>query len=358
MKHIFKNKRISAVISILPSNEVHFEDEIGNYAFSASQNLRLAKIMGFNKRRLSELNETISDYAIVGIEKLIEHEVFRPEDIGAILVVTTTPDHVIPPVSSIIQGKFNFSQETICMDITQGCPGYIVGMLQALLLLDILGDKKVLLVNGDFLTHKISTRDRGSRPIAGDAVAITVVENTKDHNEIYLSLKNDGANAFAVYIPAGGTRLPYSNETAIEKVDNYGNFRSDNQLLMNGDLVFNFILNEAPTMMEEILKYSNLTKQDINYYMCHQSSRFTLEKLADRLEIPRAKMPNNVIENFGNSSSASIPVAITYNLSKILTSSVSTKIMLTGFGIGLTWGGIIMDMGNLKYCGMVDYNHN
>jgi 3-oxoacyl-[acyl-carrier-protein] synthase-3 len=111
-------------------------------------------------------------------------------------------------------------------------------------------------------------------------------------------------------------------------------------------------------MMEEILKYSNLTKQDINYYMCHQSSRFTLEKLADRLEIPRAKMPNNVIENFGNSSSASIPVAITYNLSKILTSSVSTKIMLTGFGIGLTWGGIIMDMGNLKYCGMVDYNHN
>jgi 3-oxoacyl-[acyl-carrier-protein] synthase-3 len=358
MKHIFKNKRISAVVSVLPSNEVHFKDEIGNYAFSANQNLRLAKIMGFNKRRLSKLNETISDYAVVGIAKLIEQEVFRPEDIGAILVVTTTPDHVLPPVSSIIQGKFNFSQETICMDITQGCPGYIVGMLQALLILDILGDKKVLLVNGDFLTHKISTRDRGSRPIAGDAVAITVVENTKDDNEIYLSLKNDGANAFAVYIPAGGTRLPYSDETSIEKVDDYGNYRSDNQLLMNGDLVFNFILNEAPTMMEELLEYSNLTKVDIDYYMCHQSSRFTLEKLADRLEIPREKMPNNVIENFGNSSSASIPVAITYNLSTILTSSASSKIMLTGFGIGLTWGGIIMDMGNMKYCGMIDYKHN
>jgi 3-oxoacyl-[acyl-carrier-protein] synthase-3 len=358
MKYTFHNKQISAVVSVMPPTEVDFKDELHNYSFSASQNLRLAKIMGFNKRRMSQLNETISDYAVVGIQKLIDSGALNIDEVGAIVVVTTTPDHVVPPVSSIIQGKFAFSQETICLDITQGCSGYIVGVMQSFLLLEILKDKKVLLVNGDFLTHKISTRDRGSRPIAGDAVGVSIIENTEEHRDIYFSLKNDGANAFAVYIPAGGTRLPSSEETAVEMPDDYGNFRSQNHLMMNGDLVFNFILNEAPTMMEELLEYAGMRKEGIDFFMCHQSSRFTLEKLADRLEVPREKLPNNVIETFGNSSSASVPVAITHNLSSMITTSEQKKIMLVGFGIGLTWGAIILDMGNLKYCGMIDYPNN
>ena len=356
MKHKFKNKQISAIISVLPSDEVDFKDELNNYSFPINQNLRLAKVMGFNKRRISRPHETISDYAVVGIKNLIDSGVLKTQEIGAIVVVTTTPDHFIPPVSSIIQGKFDFNHETVCLDINQGCSGYILGIMQSFLLLDILKDKKVLLVSGDFLSHKISTRDRSSSPITGDAVTVSILENTKDERDIYFSLKNDGVNAFAVYIPAGGMRLPSSPETAIETKDEFGNYRSKNHLKMNGDLVFNFIINEVPLMMQELLDFAEQKKESIDYYMCHQSSKFTLQKLADHLKIPREKMPNNVIENFGNSSSATIPVAICHNLSNILVAE-NKHIMLVGFGIGLTWGGVILDMGHLKYCKIVDYKH-
>lgn len=358
MKHKFKNKQISAIISVMPSDEVDFKDELNNYSFPINQNLRLAKVMGFNKRRISRPHETISDYAVFGIQELIDSGVLNTDEIGAIVVVTTTPDHFIPPTSSIIQGKFNFSYETICLDISQGCSGYIIGVMQSFLLLDMLKEKKVLLVSGDFLSHKISTRDRSSRPITGDAVTVSIIENTNDERDIYFSLKNDGANAFAVYIPAGGMRMPSSPETAVESIDEFGNYRSKNHLLMNGDLVFNFIVNEVPLMIQELLDFASLKKESIDYYMCHQSSKFTLQKLADHLDIPREKMPNNVIETYGNSSSATVPVAICHNLSPILTTSENKRIMLVGFGIGLTWGGIILDMGNLSYCKIVNYKHN
>ena len=181
MKYQFNNKRISAIVSVLPSQEVRFEDEIGNYSFPKTQNIRLAKVMGYNKRRLAKLNETVSDYAVIGINKLIDSGVLKIEEIGAIVVVTSTPDHLIPPVSSIIHGKFNFDQEVVCQDITHGCAGYIVGVFQAFLLLEIIKNKKVLLITGDLLSPKVSTRDRGSRPIVGDAVSVSVVENTNDN---------------------------------------------------------------------------------------------------------------------------------------------------------------------------------
>lgn len=355
MQHTFKNKRIASIVTVMPTNEVFFKDELHNYSFPESQNMRLAKVMGFNKRRLGEKFDTVSDYAVCGIEELIKAGALNTQDIGAIVVVTTTPDHLIPPVSNIIQGRFDFSTETICMDISQGCAGYIVGLIQAFTLLEILKDKKVLLVSGDFLSQRVAVRDRGSRPIVGDAIAVSIIENTKEENNCYCSIKNEGKNAFAVYIPAGGTRLPSSAETAVEELDVFGNYRAKDHLMMNGDLVFNFIINEVPNMMEELLQSANLSKDDIDYYMCHQSSKFTLQKLADRLEVSQKKLPYNVIENFGNSSSASIPAVITFNIADTLLNQ-KMKIMLSGFGIGLTWGAIILDMGPMDYCKMIDFS--
>ncbi|MDR0981650.1 MAG: ketoacyl-ACP synthase III [Culturomica sp.] len=355
MKHIFKNKRISSILTVMPPHEVFFADEMHNYSFPESQNKRLAKVMGFNKRRIGEKYDTVSDYAVYGIQQLIEKGVLKTDEVGAIVVITTTPDHLIPPTSNIIQGRFDFSTETICQDLSFGCAGYIAGVLQAFMLLDVLEDKKVLLVTGDFLSQRIAVRDRGSRPIVGDAVAITILENSKEDNKCYCAIRNDGANCFAVYIPAGGTRLPTSPETGIEEQDIFNNYRAKDHLVMNGDLVFNFIINEVPVMMEELMQDAGITKDDIDYYMCHQSSKFTLQKVADRLDVPRQKVPNNIIETYGNSSSASIPVNMAYNLSEELTQDKQLKIMLAGFGTGLTWGAIIMDMGQMDYCGMVDF---
>ena len=239
----FSNKTISAIYSILPTHEVDFMDEAGNYAFTEAQMKKLKKVMGFGTRRVAYEGETVGDYASYGIQKMLEDKVFREDEIGAIIVTTTSPDHFIPPISNIVQGKFNFDEDTVCIDISQGCCGYIVGLTYAFMTLNSLQGKKVLLVAGDMLSARVSRRDRASRPITGDGVTISVIENTIDNNKCFCSLKNDGKDAFAVYVPAGGTRLPITPETTKEEPDEFGNWRGKQHLVMQGDLVFNIIIN-------------------------------------------------------------------------------------------------------------------
>lgn len=353
----YNNKLISSIISVVPTNEIDFMDEVDNYSFPESQHRKLAKVMGFDKRRVCQPGETVSDYAVYGIQKLIDDEIIKEDEIGAIIVVSTTPDHFIPPTSNVIHGQFNFSENVSCIDILQGCPGYVIGLMNSFMTLDSLHGKKVLLVTGDMLSYRVSTRDRASRPIVGDAVSISVIENSKENNTSYCSIKNSGKSAFAVYIPAGGLRMPITPETTIETEDEFGNFRSKNDLVMNGDLVFNFIINETPIMIEELIKYANMDIKEIDYFLCHQSSNFTLKKMADRLGVSRKLMPNDIVSIYGNSSSATIPVTLCHYFDKLYAEKETLKIMFAGFGIGLTWGAVICDMPKPKYCKLVDYPH-
>ena len=105
---------------------------------------------------------------------------------------------------------------------------------------------------------------------------------------------------------------------------------------------------EVPPLIEEILEYSKKSKDEIEWYLFHQPNKFMLQKLADKMNIPWDKVPMNVVENFGNSSGSTIPVNITYNLK-----DHSYTCCLSGFGAGLSWGSMIMELGNLDFCEML-----
>lgn len=351
----FHNKTISSIYTVLPKKEVSFMDEASNYSFSESQMKKLQKVMGFGTRRIAEEGQTVSDYAVFGIERMIEDGVFTPSEIGAIIVTTSSPDHFIPPISNIIQGKFDFDPDTVCIDISQGCCGYVVGLTYAFMTLNSLSNKKVLLVSGDLLTYKVSKRDRASRPITGDAVSISIIENTLYDNEIFCSIKNDGKDAFAVYIPAGGTRMPINEETTKEFVDEFGNWRGHQHLVMQGDLVFNIIINMTPPMLEELLDMAGESLADVNYFICHQSSSFTLKKLAQRLGVDSQKLPRDIVPKYGNSSSASIPVTMCEHYNEIYSDCKTKNIMFTAFGTGMSLGAVLMKLEPLKACKFVEY---
>ena len=142
----FIGKKIRAVYSVLPSQEVDFMDEVGNYSFTEVQMKKLKKVMGFGTRRVAQEGDTVSDYAIHGIEQMLKDGVFKESEIGAIIVTTTSPDHFIPPISNIVQGKFDFDEDVVCIDISQGCCGYVVGLTYAFMTLNSLENKKVLLI--------------------------------------------------------------------------------------------------------------------------------------------------------------------------------------------------------------------
>lgn len=353
----FQNKAITANLVVLPSKEVDFMDEASNYAFSESQMKKLKKVMGFGTRRISIPGETVSEYAIYGIKQMLADGVFKEEEIGAIIVTTTSPDQFIPPVSNIIQGAFDFDLDTVCIDISQGCCGFVVGLTYAFMTAEHLNGKKVLLVAGDMLTQRVSTRDRASRPICGDGVAISVIENIENGQTIYASLKNMGKECFAVQIPAGGTKIPITPETVKEEQDEFGNWRGKQHLVMEGDKVFNIIINETPIVMEELLKYAGKEITDIEYFLCHQSSVFTLKKLAQRLGVDQSIMPNNIVPKYGNSSSATIPVTLMDHHDEIFAEKDERQVMFAAFGTGMALGAVMMNLKKLDYCKMIEYPH-
>lgn len=352
----FNNKTISAIYTVLPAHEVDFMDETGNYSFTEAQMKKLKKVMGFGTRRVALEGETVGDYAIYGVQKMLDDEVFKEEEIGAIIVTTTSPDHFIPPISNIIQGKFNFDEDVVCIDISQGCCGYIVGLTYSFMTLNSMEGKKVLLVSGDMLSARVSTRDRASRPITGDGVTLSIIEYTQEENKIYCSLKNDGKDAFAVYVPAGGTRMPITPENTKEEQDEFGNWRGKQHLVMQGDLVFNIIINMTPVMMEELLTKSGDKMDDVDYFICHQSSSFTLKKLAQRLEVTEERLPRDIVPKYGNSSSATIPVTMCEHNDRLFADGKKKKIMFAAFGTGMSLGAVLIDL-EKPLCKMIDFPH-
>jgi 3-oxoacyl-[acyl-carrier-protein] synthase-3 len=354
LKFTFRNKRIGGILTVLPQREVTFEEEMDNYNFPPAKSLKLKMAMGYNKHRIVDKNTNISDLCVFGINFLFDKNLLKKDDISALILVTQSPEHFMPPTSNIIHGQLGLDTNVLCMDINQGCAGFIVGLIQSYMLLEQQNIKKVVLMNADVLSHKVSKHDRNSYPLIGDAACLTVVERSEEPATIHAVINMDGKGAYILQIPAGGFKLPCTAETAEMKEDSNGNFRSLENLVMEGDKVFNFVQTEVPPMIQELLSMSGKTADDMDYYLFHQPNKFMLNKLADKIGVPREKMPANIVENFGNASGASIPTNISFNLGdNALTNTY--QVCLSGFGVGLTWAAIEQKLGKLLFNHIIYY---
>lgn len=354
MRLKFQNKAITGILAVIPDRELLFDDEVKNYEFSPETSMKLKKTMGYNAHRIFESPVCISDIACFALKKLIDEDKLKVEDIDALLLVTETPDQPMPPTSNIIQGRLGLDENTLCLDINQGCAGFEIGLIEAFMLLEQESIKKVVLINAEMLSRKVSKRDRNSYPLIGDALSVTIVEKSEEPNDIYCNVKMDGTGAFAIQVPAGGLRMPCSFSTSQEKRDDFGNWRSAENLVMKGDEVFMFVQKKVPPLIKDALEYANVSAEDIPFYMFHQPNKFMVNKLADKLKISRDRMPSNIVENFGNSSGVTVPLNIAYNLSNRLCKE-RMKLCLAGFGVGLVWSSIIMDVGPLKFCEVIEH---
>jgi 3-oxoacyl-[acyl-carrier-protein] synthase-3 len=354
MKMLFENKKITGILTVIPKNELLFDEEIPNYNFSAANSMKLKKIMGYDRHRIVNENACVSDLCVHGLNYLFENRLLAPEEIDALILVTQTPDYFMPPTSNIIQGALGLNNDILCLDINQGCAGFILGLLQAFTLLGNPAFNKVVLMNADILSRKVSTKDRNSYPLVGDAASISIIENCNESGMVYTNIKMDGIRGNALMIPAGGLRMPANAETARMEEDEGKNVRSKEHLIMEGRSVFTFVQTEVPRLIDELLEYAAIDKDEIEYFLFHQPNRFMLQKLADSMSIDYCKMPNNIVGKFGNSSGVTVPVNITYNLgSKLVDGTYS--VCLAGFGSGLTWGAMLLKLGRMSFCQMIEY---
>ncbi|MCR5384696.1 MAG: ketoacyl-ACP synthase III [Saccharofermentans sp.] len=349
----FHGKRITSMLGILPETVGLFDDEVNNYSFPPKQTMRLKKIMGYDRHRIAKDTSTVSDFAVYGLNYMLENGWIKREEIGAVITVTLCPDHFVPHISNIVQDKCGLDTDVICFDIAQGCCGFLVGLMQSFMILDHT-DRKVVLINGDVLSHKVSKKDRNDYPLIGDGATITVLENGGD-DEIYYEMHMDGKRGKALIIPAGAFRKPSNKETGIMVDQGDGNFRSLDNIAMDGSEVFNFVQVEVPPMLEEAFKREKLTVADFDWFFFHQPNRFMLQKLAEKAGLPQDKLPMNLVENFGNPSGASIPLTAIFNCKDKLLNS-NSKCCLSAFGSGLAWGVVFMNIGHLDYCDLIESN--
>ncbi len=354
MKFTFRGKRVAGMLTVLPSNERTFLEDMKAFDFPEAKSMKLKTVMGFDRHRLATPETCVSDLSVFGIRYLIDRGVLQAESIDALVLVTQSPDYLMPATSNIIQGRLGLKNDVFCLDINQGCAGFLVGLMQAFLLLEQESIRQVVVINADVLSHRVSPKDKNSYPLAGDAACITIVERSADGEMIHANLKMDGSRHEALMIPAGGFRLPSTVETAELRDVGDNNWRALDHLTMNGTAVFNFVQTEVPPMIESLLRDAGLSSGDIDYFMFHQPNRFMLEKLADRMGIAHERMPNNVVEHFGNGSGATIPTNVTFNLGAQLRDQ-SLRLCFAGFGVGLTWASMVMNVGPLAVCDTIDY---
>lgn len=353
MNFTFRHKRISGLLTVVPVREQSFMEEMRNFDFPESRSLKLKEVMGYDKHRLVEPGVCVSDLAVFGLQHLFDRGLLGRDEFDALILVTQSPDHFMPPTSNIIQGRLNLKHDLFCLDINQGCAGFVIGLIQAFLLLEQENIRKVVLINADVMSRKTSPKDRNSYPLIGDAASITVIERDPADTVIHASLKMDGTRNEALMIPAGGFRLPCSPETSVLEDAGDNNLRAKDHLRMDGSEVFNFVQVEVPPMIESLLAFAGASMEDVDWFLCHQPNRFMLQKLADKMKVPYAKMPMNVVEHFGNSSGVTIPVAIAFNLGTRLTQE-QFRVCLAGFGVGLTWSSVLMPLGGLSFCELIN----
>lgn len=300
-----------------------------------SERERLVRNIGIQTRRICPEWQTFSDLAFVATDKLLDELGWKREEVDALIVVTQSPDYLIPSTAIILQDRLGLPQTTIAFDVNLGCSGYPFGLHLLGSMISAGGVKKGLLLVGD---KSANVKD----PLFSDAGTATAMEFDDNAAPMFFDLNSDGSGFKAIIKPVGGHREPYANHHSIPIRDESGELHWPDELILDGPAVLSFSTQRIPPAVTKTLEYARLTKDEVDFFIFHQANRMINETIRKKLGLPVEKVPSTLHE-LGNTSGASLPVTITARLHEQL-SSGKHKLLLGGFGIGLSWGTAILDI--------------
>lgn len=328
--------RIKGIAAAVPKNT---EDNRDYDRISEPERNLLIKTTGISTRHIAEKGTTAGDLCQFAAEKLIAELKWDKSEIDLVIFVTQSPDHFLPATSIILQHKLGLPKTTAAFDISLGCSGYVYGLSVISGMLSTGGFRKALLLAGDISTHAMTRDDKSTWPLFGDAGTATAVEYDAG-GKIFFNLQSDGSGANAIIIPDGGLRHPISEKTYITEEAEKGVIRHRRNLWLNGLDVFNFSVREAPTNIKALVEFAKINPDDVDHYIFHQANLLMNETIRKKLKIPAEKVPYSLPE-FGNTSSASIPITIVANLREQALSP--KKWIFSGFGVGLSWASCYLE---------------
>jgi 3-oxoacyl-[acyl-carrier-protein] synthase-3 len=298
---------------------------------------------GIQERHIANAHECSSDLAVAAARKLFESGECQPADVDYILLCTQTPDYFLPSTACLLQERLGVPTSAGALDFNLGCSGFIYGLSLAQGLIETDQARRVLLLTAETYSKFIHPLDKSVRTIFGDAAAATLIEAVEGDGKPYIGpfvFGTDGRGAQNLIVATGGMRTPRSADTGIVREAESGNWRSQDNLFVDGPKVFEFTLRVIPNCVAGLLDKAQKAMDDVDNFIFHQANQFMLEHLRAKMGIPLARF-SLALSRCGNTVSSSIPIAMKKGREAAQIQSDSL-IMLVGFGVGYSWGATLV----------------
>lgn len=300
---------------------------------------KVAQKVGVDSRHLAADNETAGDMAVRAALKLFDEYGINPSLIDFLMLCTQSPDYFLPSTACIIQDRLGIPTSAGAFDYNLGCSGCIYGIALAKGLIAAGIANNVLLLTAETYNKYLHPSDKSNRSIFGDGAAACII-STDGFAEIgAFSLGTDGSGANNLIVKTGAAR--HKDKTGYSVVDEEGHIWYDDYLYMNGGSIFNFTLDAVPAMMNDVLEKNQLIKEEVSYYVFHQANRFMLNTIRKVCGLPKDKFYVNMNET-GNTVSSTILIGLKDCIENKTIKS-GDRVMISGFGVGLSWGGTILN---------------
>ncbi len=308
-----------------------------NYDLLTEKEKRLLmKTTGVEQKRVAKKGVTTSDYCLMSAEQLMGELNWEKDEIGVLVFLSQSRDYYLPATSIILQDKMGLPKSCIAFDVSLGCSGYVYGLSIIASMMKSVGRKKGLLLVGDISSATCSYEDKSTYPLFGDAGTATALELEDTSEGFHFNLMNDGKDHDAIIIPHGGIRNRATRESFDVFEAGEGIKRHNLDLSLDGLRVFNFSVTDVPPAVRELMEARHKSPADYDHFVMHQANKLMNETIRRKLKFEPEQVPYS-LQQFGNTSSASIPLTMVTQLREALTTK-TLNLLLSGFGVGLSWG--------------------
>ncbi len=333
---------IKAISYYLPEKKVTNEELVKDFPEWSVD--KVAAKVGVDSRHLAAPGETAGDMAEKAARKLFKEYDISPKSIDFVMLCTQSPDYFLPSTACILQDRLGIPTSAGAFDYNLGCSGCVYGMAMAKGLLAAGVAKNVLLLTAETYNKYLHPSDKSNRSIFGDGAAACLI-STDGFAEIgEFALGTDGSGYKHLIVETGASRK--KEKTGVESIDDDGHMRREDYLYMDGSAIFNFTLDAVPAMMKDILKKNGMEQDEIDYYVFHQANKFMLNTIRKVCVLPKDKFFVDLATT-GNTVSSTVLIGLKNCIENGHINN-GMKVMISGFGVGLSWGGTILRFKNLK----------
>jgi 3-oxoacyl-[acyl-carrier-protein] synthase III len=291
---------------------------------------KVVAMAGVKVRHVVDAGVTSTDLCFEAASKLLSQLGWARESITGLILVTQSPDYFLPSSSCVVHKWLGLSDQCAAFDVGLGCSGYPYGLYLAATMLKAGGQQRILMLHGETPSRFTSPDDHATTLLFGDAGSATALESVEGATApAFFCLQTDGSGYDGLIIRGGAFR---DREPANPR---------ERFLQMDGAGIFNFTIRRVPPLIKDTLAFANLAVSDIDWFLFHQSNRFIMKHLAKKCALPEERVPF-VLERFGNCGGPSVAVALTQSVPQ--TGRKDCRVMMVGYGVGLSWGAAVVDI--------------